>query len=191
MLKLIATLLFRMLGWKVDKQLPPEIKRCVVVAAPHTSNWDYLYMMCAFFIFKLRIRVTIKREWMRFPYSIITKPLGGIAVDRRPKVLGAPRQSLVESLIGLFEKNEELILVFTPEASRSKREEWKTGFYHAAKGAGVPICLGYIDYKKKIAGIQKTIYPTDFETDMKEIMAFYQGVVGRFPEKFSVDKNFV
>jgi 1-acyl-sn-glycerol-3-phosphate acyltransferase len=191
MLKLIAKLILKISGWTVDKQLPPEIKRCVVVAAPHTSNWDYLYMMCAFFIFKLRIKVTVKREWMRFPYSIVTKPLGGIAVDRRPKNPDDPRPSLVESLISLFEKNEELILVFTPEGSRSKRDEWKTGFYHAAKGAGVPICLGYVDYKHKIAGIKKTIYPSDFEEDMKEIMAFYQGITARFPEKFIVDKKYL
>lgn len=191
MLKLIAKLIFKITGWTADQHLPPEIKRCVVVAAPHTSNWDYFYMMLAFFIFKLRIRVTIKREWMRFPYSVVTKPLGGIAVDRRPKTPDKSRKSLVEALINLFEENEKLILVFTPEATRSKSEDWKTGFYHVALGAGVPICLGYMDYKRKIAGIRKTIYPSDFEKDMQEIMEFYEGITARFPEKFSVDKKYI
>jgi len=183
--------MFWLRGWKVDKNLPPEIQKCIVVAAPHTSNWDYWYLIAAFGILKRRMRVTIKKEWTRFPFGLLTVPMGAIVVDRSPKTPDAPRPSLVEAMIRLFEDKKNLIIVVTPEGSRSKRDEWKTGFYHVAQGAGVPICLGYVDYKNKIAGIAKAIYPTDFEQDMREIMAFYKTITPRFPKKFALDKHYL
>jgi 1-acyl-sn-glycerol-3-phosphate acyltransferase len=190
MLRWIIYYLFKWSGWTVDRNLPPEISRCIIVAAPHTSNWDYWYTMASFAILRLRIKVTIKKEWMRFPYNLITAPLGGIAIDRSPKNPDSPRPSLVEAMIDLFEKHKKLIIVVTPEGTRAKATKWKTGFYQVAKGAGVPICLGYVDYKTKKAGIGKTIYPSNFEDDMREIMGFYQGITARFPEKFSIDTDF-
>lgn len=177
-------------GWKVDKTLPPEIQKCIVVAAPHTTNWDYWYLIAAFAVLKHRMRVTIKKEWTRFPYGLITIPLGAVPIDRSPKTPDAPRPSLVEAMIELFENKQKLIVVVTPEGSRAKRDEWKTGFYHVAKGAGVPICLGYVDYKKKIAGIGKVIYPNDFEQDMRTIMLFYQNITPLYPQKFALDKRY-
>ena len=79
----------------------------------------------------------------------------------------------------------------TPEGTRSLRTKWKTGFYHTAAGAGVPIALGYLDYKNKEAGVGKIIYPSgDMKRDMKEIMDFYKNIPAKFPEKFSVDTEF-
>ena len=127
---------------------------------------------------------------MRFPFSIITKPLGGIAINRGPKKENEERLSHTEAMINLFRDNKELIIVITPEGTRSKRTAWKTGFYHIARGAGVPICLGYVDYKEKKAGIGGTIYPSDFDRDMRTIMDFYKQVHPKFPEKFSIDTNY-
>ena len=127
---------------------------------------------------------------MKFPFSLLTKPLGGIAIDRRPRQEGEPRRSFIEVMVELFNQHEELIIVITPEGTRSKVEKWKTGFYHIALQANVPIVLGYIDYKKKKTGLGEVIYPTDFETDMRRIMSFYKNFVGKYPEKFSVDKQF-
>ena len=182
--------MFWLRGWKVDKNLPPEIKKCVVVAAPHTSNWDYWYMMAAFGIFDLRMRVTMKKEWTRFPFGILTRPLGAVAIDRTPKTPDAPRPSLVEAMVRLFENRDKFIMVVTPEGSRSKQDEWKTGFYHVAVGAKVPICLGYVDYKRKIAGIAKTFYPSDFEQDMRMMMDFYKTITPYAPHKFALDKRY-
>ena len=109
---------------------------------------------------------------MRFPFSIITKPLGGIAINRGPKKENEERLSHTEAMINLFRDNKELIIVITPEGTRSKRTAWKTGFYHIARGAGVPICL------------------SDFDRDMRTIMDFYKQVHPKFPEKFSIDTNY-
>jgi 1-acyl-sn-glycerol-3-phosphate acyltransferase len=183
-------IIFKWKGWKADPNLPANMKRCVVIAAPHTSNWDFVYSMAAFSIYGLKIRFTIKKEWMRFPFSLITKPLGGIAIDRSPKITGDNKISYTTAMANLFKENKELIIVVTPEGTRSRRETWKTGFYHIAKEAGVPICLGYCDYKNKIAGIGLTIFPDNFERDMKTIMDFYADIHPLFPDNFSVDKTY-
>ncbi|MEP7320104.1 MAG: 1-acyl-sn-glycerol-3-phosphate acyltransferase [Panacibacter sp.] len=191
MFRAFCVFMFRITGWTVDMRTPPEIKRCIIIAAPHTSNWDFWYTMASFSILRLKIRYTIKKEWMRFPFSMITKPLGGIAIDRSAPEANETRMSHTDAMIDLYKHEQELIVIITPEGTRSKREQWKTGFYHIAKGASVPICLGYVDYKEKKAGIAKTIYPSEMQKDMKEIMSFYKTIHAKFPGKFSVDINYV
>ncbi|MES2777854.1 MAG: 1-acyl-sn-glycerol-3-phosphate acyltransferase [Bacteroidota bacterium] len=190
MIRWLCKTIIKLSGWKIDETMPIDMKKCLVIAAPHTSNWDFWYCMAAFRIYRLRIRFTVKKEWMKFPYSILMKPLGGIAIDRSPKMASEERISHTDAMINLFNQHKELIIVFTPEGTRSRVEKWKTGFYHVAVGAGIPICLAYCDYKKKLAGIAKVIYPTDFEKDMREIMAFYKTINAKFPENFSVDTDF-
>ena len=113
---------------------------------------------------------------MKFPFSVITKPLGGIAIDRRPRHANEPRRSFIDVMAELFDNNKELIIVITPEGTRSKVEKWKTGFYHIALQANVPIALGFVDYQKKITGIGEMLYPTNYETDMRIIMNFYKTI---------------
>ncbi|MEN9600279.1 MAG: hypothetical protein RL596_2603 [Bacteroidota bacterium] len=186
----ICRFIFKRTGWQVDTQLPAAIQQCIIIAAPHTSNWDFWYTMAAFSIYRLRIRFTVKKEWMRFPFKLIMGPLGGIAIDRSPRADGN-RPSFVDVMADLFTANKELIIVITPEGTRSKQENWKTGFFHLAKKANVPILLGYVDYKTKMAGIGKTIYPTNIHSTMSEIMAFYQKITPKFPEKFALDKSYI
>jgi 1-acyl-sn-glycerol-3-phosphate acyltransferase len=190
MIRHICRFIFKRTGWQVDTQLPAAIQQCIIIAAPHTSNWDFWYTMAAFSIYRLRIRFTVKKEWMRFPFKLIMGPLGGIAIDRSPRADGN-RPSFVDVMADLFAANKELIIVITPEGTRSKQENWKTGFFHLAKKANVPILLGYVDYKTKMAGIGKTIYPTNIHSTMSEIMAFYQKITPKFPEKFALDKSYI
>ncbi len=193
MLKKIFTAYFKLSGWTHKDIVPVEdFKQSVVLAVPHTSNWDAVIMFGTFDLLKINARFTIKKSWMKFPLGLITKPLGGISIDRRPKKDGEKRESAVDAMVRLFKENEDLVLLITPEGTRSKREEWKTGFYHIAKGANVPIALSYIDFKNKESGVGKLIYPSDdMEKDMREIMAFYKNSNPKHPENFSVDLRYV
>lgn len=178
-------------GWRVNMQYPPEVARCVMTAAPHTSNWDFWYARLAFFVMEAPVKFTIKKEWMRFPFNLIIGPLGGIGIDRKPRGKGAERPSYVDQLAGYFAQYKRIAVLVTPEGTRSPRKQWKTGFYYAALQAGVPICLGYLDYKKKEAGVGLVVYPTgDIAADMKQILDFYRKIPGKFPEKFMVDERY-
>lgn len=179
-------------GWKVDQHLKEDFKRCVMIGAPHTSNWDFPITMAAFEVMEIPLRFTIKKEWMRPPLGWIMKGLGAIPIDRSPKDARSQPLSTVDAMVRLFENQKELAVLVTPEGSRSLKENWRTGFYHVAKQAGVPIALGYLDWGKKTAGIGKVIWPSDdMEKDMQTIMRFYQGIQPRFPEKFSVDVRYL
>lgn len=190
MITRICKLIFKLTGWKTDDRIPPQIKKCIIIAAPHTSNWDFWYCMAAFRIYNLHIRFTVKKEWMKFPFNLLMKPLGAIGIDRTPRGANNERPSFVDAMTELFNTNEELIIVITPEGTRSKNEKWKTGFYQVAKAAKVPILLGYVDYKDKVAGVAHPMYISDYKTDMKKIMDFYKTIYPKFPEKFSVDTSF-
>lgn len=182
----------KILGWKINFDLPKEVfEKCVLVASPHTSNWDYPIAISAMAVMKVRMRYTIKKEWMRFPLRLLFGPLGGIGIDRRQKKEGDKRLSMVEAIAQLFEQHEDLCVMVPAEGTRALRTEWKTGFYYIALTAGVPIVLSYLDYEKKLAGIGKVIYPSgDIAKDMGDIMEFYQDKKGKFPEQFSLDQRY-
>jgi 1-acyl-sn-glycerol-3-phosphate acyltransferase len=190
--KFVAHSYLRMTGWTFKNNMPPEVRQCVLIAAPHTSNWDALYTKLGFMVMGIPARLTIKDSYMRFPYGPVIRAMGGIGINRRAKKSGENRPSMVQSMADLFKQHKELIMLVTPEGTRSLRTEWKTGFYHVARLAGVPIALAYVDYPKKEIGIDRVIYPTDdMDADMKAIMSFYHQIQGKFPEKFSVDVKYL
>ncbi|MFH1320287.1 MAG: 1-acyl-sn-glycerol-3-phosphate acyltransferase [Bacteroidota bacterium] len=194
MLRLIFKIIFKLNKWTLDDALMKEgkITRCVMIGAPHTSNWDMIYMVAAFQLMKIPLKFTLKKEWLRFPLNFFMAPLGAIGIDRSPKDGSTTRRSMVEVMTELFDERKELIIVFSPEGSRSIRDKWRTGFYYTALSAKVPIMLGYLDYKEKRAGIGKMLYPTgDVKKDMKTIMDFYAQFTPRYPELFVLDKEYV
>lgn len=191
MVRWIFKVVFKLLGWKLKTEAIVGIKQSITIAAPHTANMDLPIAKAAFDLMGLPLRFTVKKEWFRFPFKRITGSLGGIAIDRSPKNPGEERPSMVEAMANLFKENPELHIMVTPEGTRALRTEWKTGFWHTAKLANVPILCGYLDYKNKIAGIGKIIYPTDLEKDMREIMAFYKDITPCHPERFSLDLRYV
>lgn len=185
MLYYVARFLFFLSGWKVKGQLPPEVKKCVMIAAPHTSNWDLFYARTAFFIMGVPIRYTIKKEMMSvFPLNYILKWLGAIPVERdKSKAQKAGQGSMVHAMAKLFKDRDELVIMVTPEATRKFVKKWKTGFYQVALRAQVPIVLGYLDYANKYAGIGPVVYPSgNLQEDMEEILTFYNSIRGKFPE---------
>lgn len=190
---IISKLIFFFSGWTKDanEDIPKEVQRCVIIASPHTSNWDLVYARAAFYLMGIPLRFTIKKEWLESPLGGLVKRSGGLAIDRTPKKPGEPRKSMTQAMIDLFEEHQTLAMMVTPEGTRSLRKEWKTGFYHVAAGAKVPIALGYLDYKRKHAGVGPIIYPSDdMEADLRKIMAFYKDIGPKHPEKFSVDERY-
>ncbi|OAL81359.1 acyltransferase [Acinetobacter sp. SFB] len=191
MFEKLAEQSLEMMGWEIDNHWPLDLDQCVMIAAPHTSNWDALYARLALKALGVNVRITIKDSYMKFPFRPFVRALGGIGIDRTPKTQGQPRPSMVEVMADLFNHNPKLVMLVTPEATRAKQEQWKTGFYHVATAAGVPIALAYMDYAKKKTGVGKIVYPTgDYEKDMAEIMSFYSQINAKFPENFSVDKRY-
>lgn len=180
-----------LMGWQIDNHWDLNIDQCVMIAAPHTSNWDALYARLALKALGVNVRITIKDSYMKFPFGPFVRAMGGIGINRRPKQDGEARQSMVELMADLFKHHPKLVMLVTPEGTRAKQENWKTGFYHVAMQAGVPIALAYMDYAQKKTGVGKIVYPTgDYEKDMAEIMDFYAQIHAKFPEKFSVDTRY-
>ncbi|MFV5383729.1 1-acyl-sn-glycerol-3-phosphate acyltransferase [Acinetobacter junii] len=180
-----------LMGWEIDNHWDLDIDQCVMIAAPHTSNWDALYARLALKALGVNVRLTIKDSYMKFPFGPFVRAMGGIGIDRSAKQEGQERQSMVQLMSDLFKTHPKLVMLVTPEGTRAKQEQWKTGFYHVAVNAGVPIALAYMDYAKKKTGIGKIVYPSgDYQKDMTEIMAFYAEINAKFPEKFSIDQRY-
>nr|WP_205500982.1 lysophospholipid acyltransferase family protein [Rufibacter sp. SYSU D00308] len=176
--KALAKVIFKVFGWKLNGSMPPDIKQAIMVAAPHTSNWDFVFARAAFYLMDVPVKLTIKKEAFFFPMGALLRSMGAVPVDRKKN------NNLVAAMIDIFKTHEEMVMLVTPEGTRKYQPRWKKGFYHTAVGAGVPILLGYLDYAKKEAGIGPTIYPTgDFDADMQKILAFYRTVTPKFPSQ--------
>jgi 1-acyl-sn-glycerol-3-phosphate acyltransferase len=166
-------------GWRVVGKAP-HAKKYVLIAAPHTSNWDFPFTMAVARILGVKIRFLGKDSLFRFPFKTFFTAFGGISVDR------SKANGTVEALVNLFNQHDELVVVIPVEGSRSKGKRWKSGFYHVARGANVPVALGWLDYKKKEGSIGHLVHLTgDVKKDMDLIRAFYAGISGKFPEKFT------
>lgn len=188
--------LFRFLTWlgrwKFVTAVPPEGKRCVLLFAPHTSNWDFVNGLGGLHASGIKGRFAIKIEWMRFPLGLFMRSLGAIGIDRKPATPGGKKASTVEAMVKLFKDNEELAIILSPEGTRKRNDKWHAGFYHIAVQAKVPILLSYLDYEKKQTGIGKVIWPSEagFEHDMRLISDFYKDCKAAYPENFALDARF-
>lgn len=173
----LSKIIMRCIGWKVAGN-PPGVPKCVMIAAPHTSNWDYFYTLLSAFIMGVEISAMGKKSLTEGPFGGIMKWLGIIPIDR------SKSNNMVELTIEKFNSSEKLAVVVPPSGTRNKVAYWKTGFYYIALGAGVPISLGFIDYGTKRGGLGPLIYPTgDIDADMKKIRDFYSTIKGKYPEK--------
>jgi len=177
MMRALSRLLLRLLGWQVVGDAP-RAQRYVLIAAPHTTNWDFPMMMLFGAALGIRPAWLGKHTIFKPPFGALARLVGGIPVDRR-----APGQ-LVDQLAARFAQQERLVLVMPPEGSRGKREHWKSGFYHVARGAGVPIAMGWLDYTRKQGGIGPLLAPSgDLRADMDQLRAFYADKQGLHPER--------
>jgi len=188
----LSKLYLKITGWKIDPYFPKELnEQCVMICAPHTSNWDFPITLAVMTALNVKARYAMKKELMRFPFGFLMRAVGGISIDRSPKKAGAERKSTVEAIAELYEQEEKLCLMIAAEGTRSIRKEWKTGFYYIALQANVPICLGYLDYEKKVGGFGKVVHPTgDINKDMAEIMEFFADKTAKHPKNFALDHRF-
>jgi 1-acyl-sn-glycerol-3-phosphate acyltransferase len=164
-------------GWRRVGRLP-DIPRCVMIAAPHTSNWDAPIALAIVFAFRFKANWLVKHTAFRWPFQGVLRWLGAIPIDRTKST------DVVTQMVEELKKRAELVLLIAPEGTRKKVTRWKTGFYHIACGAGVPLVLAFLDYARKEGGLGPVIQPTgDLEADMAKILGFYATVTGRHPEK--------
>ena len=169
--------IFRINGWKAVQENPPP-QKAVIIAVPHTSNWDFLYY------FGLTNALDIKSYWIgkntlfKWPFGDMMRRLGGIPVDRTKS------NNMVDAMVLEFENRDQFLLTIPPEGTRGGGSEWRTGFYYIALRAKVPIIMGMMDYAKKTGGLGPAFMPTgDYKADMLKLSAFYHSVTPKYPEK--------
>jgi len=181
MKRLFALLYFWLSGWKIVQKPPKDLKKCVLIAAPHTSNFDFVYGRFGTTMLGMKTRFLMKKEAFKGPMGWLVKQAGGIPVDREKN------NKIVEVVAELFNKNESFFLMVTPEGTRKLVKKWRRGFYAIAMEANVPIACVYLDYRKREIGLGMVFHPTgDFEKDIGVLQNFYRDKAARHPDRFNM-----
>lgn len=168
-------------GWKTIGLCPTDVKKYVLIGAPHTHWKDFFLGLAIKLTQKVPANFIGKASLFKPPFGFIFRALGGTPVDRSKSA------NRVEAIVNLFESREQFILALSPEGTRKRVDTWKTGFYHIAKGANVPIVMMTFDFGNKQVKISEPFYLSDdMEKDMNFIYDFYRGVKGKVPEYFNL-----
>jgi len=174
----LSRLFLRANGWEAEGAIPAASKY-VLIAAPHTTNWDLFYFLSLAQVMGVRVSWMGKQSLFRGPMGTVMRAMGGLPV-RRDR-----RSNLVDQMAAAFDAADSLVLTVPAEGTRSYVAHWKSGFYQIALAARVPIVLGYLDYERKRGGLGPELIPTgDVREDMNEIRAFYGSICGKYPDKF-------
>lgn len=169
--------LLELLGWRIQYE-DPLTRRYVLIVAPHTSNWDFIIGLLAAWALDLKAHWMGKHTLFNGPLGPVMRAWGGIPVER------TEASDVIADMAARFEASEEFVLGIAPEGTRSHRPHWKSGFWHIARAAEVPIAMAYIDYGRKEVGMGGTFMPgDDRDADYACIRAYYEGRQGKFPEK--------
>jgi len=178
MKRLLGRFYLWLLGWKLQGE-KPTLRKYVIIAAPHTSNWDVPLMLALAWIYGIRVNWIGKHTLFRWPLGMLMRWLGGVPVDRRA------RYNAVQQMVAEFERRDDFCLLITPEGTRSRAPHWKSGFYHIAREAGVPLVLGRLDFRKREGGLFDIFEPTgNLTADMDRIRAFYRDAAAKYPDCF-------
>lgn len=165
-----------LLGWRVEGEIP-NLKKMVMIAAPHTSNWDFIIAMSVKLALGLYANWMMKKEAFLWPLGSLWKNMGGIPIDRR-----SPK-GISEQIVEWFQTHDQVIVGITPEGTRKKVEKWKTGFLRIANAAQVPILIVAWDYPNKTVVFDSVFETTgDTESDLAEIQSRLSRYTGRNPE---------
>ena len=171
---------FKILGWKVVGNTDISkgtIKKAVIIAAPHTSWHDFYIGVLLRSVLNVKTNFVGKKELFVFPIGWFFRMLGGAPIDRQNK------GNKVQAIAKLFKERDEFRMAMSPEGTRKKVKQWRTGFYYIAKEANVPIIMFTLDFENKQNRISEPFYPTDdVKKDFECIHKFYEGVKGKIPE---------
>lgn len=176
--QVLSGFLLRLWGWRIAPF--PNIDKVVAVGGPHTSNWDAVVGLLGASALGLNATFLIKARAFKWPFGIILRRLGGMPIDRT-RTAGT-----VEQAVELFAHRDRLIMVVTPEGTRTNAPRWKTGFYHIARQAQVPIVLAVADYTTKELTFPLVIEPgEDMDTDMQKMIECFADTTPKHPKKLS------
>jgi len=168
---------FKREGWTIEGSAPTTTRKFVIIAAPHTSNWDFVYFLGAADALNLKLSFMGKASLFRWPFKTLMKDLGGVPIDR------SQSRDTVQAMADEFARRDEFMLTIAPEGTRGKAGGWKTGFYNIALKAGVPMVPGFMDYKRKVVGLGPAMIPSgDYEKDLATLAAFYAPITPKHPE---------
>jgi 1-acyl-sn-glycerol-3-phosphate acyltransferase len=174
----VAGFVLRRRGWRIEGHPPVDHRRFVMIAAPHTSVWDVPLMLACVLQFRLRVHWIGLASYFRWPVAGLLRWLGGVPITR------GPAEERVKHAAALLASEDAMVVAIAPEGSRHEVPRWRTGFYHLAMAAGVPLVMTALDHGRRIAVIGPAIMPTgDLEADLVPIRTFYAGVEGRHPER--------
>ncbi|GGD28872.1 1-acyl-sn-glycerol-3-phosphate acyltransferase [Hyunsoonleella pacifica] len=178
--KLAKFIYYKLMGWQIDghyKILQNDLKKAVIIAAPHTSWHDFYIGVLVRTILGVEVNFIGKKELFVFPFGYFFKALGGRPINRRSS------QNEVKAVAKLFKANEVFRIALAPEGTRKKVDKWRTGFYYIAKEAKVPIVMFTLDFGNKKNTFSKPFYTSDnVEKDLKYLRSFYKGIKGKIPE---------
>lgn len=182
MKKALARFWYFITGWKVvvKQDVLDRARHSVMVAAPHTSNWDFPFAIFGFWLMEIDVRYFIKDDYTKGPLGGLFRWTGAIGVNRSQK------NNLVEYTANLLNENENLVILVPAEGTRKRVDKWRKGFYNIATAANVPISMGYMNYQTKVAGVGMVLVPTgNYEADMGIIEQFYADKIGKNPELYN------
>ena len=180
-MRLLSWLVLKLCGWKVVN-VAPATGSYLIIAAPHTSNWDFPLGIAIAFHLRLRVYFIAKHTLCNGFAGPIMRWLGGVPLNRSAST------NFVDASVEIYANSENLIFAIAPEGTRSSVGRWKTGFYHMAKGANVPLALAYFDFSKRVGGIGKMLNTTEnIDADMQAIADFYEPIMGKYPNNFNPD----
>lgn len=179
MLQSVSKKTLELFGWQVDS-VELSADKYVIIGAPHTSNWDFPLALLTIATTGLKFSWAAKNSLFFFPLGSLFKKIGGIPVNRKV------RNDFLNVILKNFNENESFSIAIAPEGTRSFTDHWKCGFYQIAYEAKVNIALGYLDFNTKTLGIGAVLKPSgNIEEDFKDIVNFYDGKTGIYPEKQS------
>jgi len=172
----IGLAVLNLLGWNVVGQLPKKSK-FIAAVAPHTSNWDFVVAIAVMLAMNLRIRFMGKKALFIWPFKILLKNWGGIAIDRNAK------SGVVGQMVDKFKQNDHLVLGIAPEGTRKKTSKWKSGFLHIAHQAGVPVVPVSLDFaKKELRFHQEVEISSDIENELARFKENFSDICAKNPQ---------